>query len=81
VLDESLFRHAGGLERPLLHAVAEHADAICDPEDLREPMAHVDDADVGSAALQDERHQLVDFLRPERGGRLVEKQHLRLREQ
>ena len=71
----------GGVERSLADAVAEHGDAIGDPEHLRQAVADVDDADAGAALLEHERVQPLDVLRPERRRRLVEEQHLRPGEQ
>ena len=79
--DEALLRHGGGLERPLADAVAENGDPIGDAEHLGQPVADVDDADAGAALLEHERVEPLDVLRPERGRRLVEEQHLRLGEQ
>src|SRR5262249_50643605 len=81
VRDERLLVHAGGVERALLDAVAEDAEAVGDLEDLREPVADVDDPDAGAAALVDERVQLLHLVRAERRRRLVEQQHLRPGEQ
>ena len=71
----------GGLERPLADAVAKDRDPVGDAEHLRQPMADVDDADSCAALLEHQRVQPLDILRPERGRRLVEEQHLRPGEQ
>ena len=79
--DEALLGHGGRLERPLADAVAEHGDPVGDAEDLRQSVADVDDADAGAALLEHERMEALDVVRPERGRRLVEEQHLRLGEE
>ena len=76
--DELLLRHAGGLVRALADAVAEDGDPVGDAEHLRQPVADVDDADAGPAALEHERVQPCHLLGPERRRRLVEQEHLRL---
>ena len=79
--DQRLLGHPGGFERPLTHAVAKDADAIGDPEHLRQPVADVDDADAGPAPLAHERVELLDLLGSERRRRLVEEEHLRFGQQ
>ena len=78
--DQALLRHRGGLERSLTHAVAENADPVGDAEDLGQPVADVDDPHAGATPLVNQRVQSVDVLGPEGRRRLVEEQHLRLRQ-
>ena len=79
--DEALFRHPGGVEGPLGDAVAEDANAVGDAEHLRQPVADVDDADPGPAALEDKCVEALDVLRSERRRRLVQEEDLRVGEQ
>src|SRR5204862_7069740 len=79
--DERLLRHRRRLAGSLSDAVAEHGDAVGDPEYLGQPVADVRDANAGAALLEHERVQPLDLLRPECGRRLVEQKRLRSREQ
>ena len=50
--DQRVLCHPGGFERALTHPVPKDADAIGDPEHLRQPVTDVDDADACPALFE-----------------------------
>ncbi len=55
--------------------VAQDRDAVADPIHLVEPVRDVDNRHAAGDQPTDQREELVDFARRERGGRLVHHQH------
>jgi hypothetical protein len=78
--DEPLLGDRRRVECSLGDAVTEHRDTVGDGEHFGKTMAHVHDADALPRLLEHERVELLHLVRPERGRRLVEEQHLRTRQ-
>ena len=62
-LDQLRFAGRGGVERPLVAAVAQHGDPIGDLEHLGQAVAHVHDADTATLARRDRAVQRLDLVR------------------
>ena len=65
----------------LADAVAEDGDAVGERQDLRQPVADIDDRRARGDDPADDAAQLLDAGKVEARGRLVEQQHLRVRGQ
>src|SRR4051794_3541741 len=62
-------------------AVRDHADLVRVPVGLLHVVGRVDDCRAAAGQLEDELPQLLALARIERGARLVQQEHVRLREQ
>ena len=59
-------------ERADVRAVAQHRDAIAQPEDLRQPVRHVEQRHAARLELLDDREQVIGLRVGQRRRRLVE---------
>ena len=71
-----LRRGVGGLDRADVLALAQHRAAVRDRHDLGELVGDEEDALALGGEVAHDLHELVDLLRGEDGGRLVEDQDL-----
>ena len=62
-------------------AIAQHGDAIAQPEHFRQPMRHIDDGRAAALQLAQHVEQVIRFRVGERGGRLVEHEDLAIESQ
>ncbi len=69
--DQIGFRHLADRPGPDLHAVAEHGHSVGQREDLRQPMADIDDADSAAAQAADHLEQPTRVGIGQGSGRLV----------
>jgi hypothetical protein len=69
------------IECPRVLAVAQHGHPIAEPEDLRDPMGHVEDRDAAVAQIVEHAEQMVGLGGRERGRRFVEHEHAAIESQ